>query len=296
MIYGLSEEEINPSEGYIIKQQKTSAKALTDFQEELRKECLQKDVLYWDDTVIAINKKRGCLRFYGDERIALYTAHLTKSKEGLDEDGILKLLPKESVVMHDHNSVNYNKEYSFSNAECNVHLLRDLQKTAEHLEHKWAEELAGLLKKTNAERNAAIEKGAKAFDDEYIKSFIEKFEEIMLKAVEENRADYNKYYGKDERTLIQRIFKYKDNYLSWVVNFELPFSNNVSERALRGVKSKMKISGQFQTEASAKDYAAIRSYIETCYRNGVDEVQAFVRLCEGNPYTLAELLTPKNDI
>ena len=118
----------------------------------------------------------------------------------------------------------------------------------------------------------------------------------MLKAVEENRADYNKYYGKDERTLIQRIFKYKDNYLSWVVNFELPFSNNVSERDLRGVKSKMKISGQFQTEASAKDYAAIRSYIETCYRNGVDEVQAFVRLCEGNPYTLAELLTPKNDI
>ena len=164
MIYGLSEEEINPSEGYIIKQQKTAAKALTDFQEELRKECLQKDVLYWDDTVIAINKKRGCLRFYGDERIALYTAHLTKSKEGLDEDGILKLLPKESVVMHDHNSVNYNKEYSFSNAECNVHLLRDLQKTAEHLEHKWAEELADLLKKTNAERNAAIEKGAKAFD------------------------------------------------------------------------------------------------------------------------------------
>ncbi len=29
--------------------------------------------------------------------------------------------------MHDHNKVNYNKEYSFSNIECNVHLLRDLQ-------------------------------------------------------------------------------------------------------------------------------------------------------------------------
>ena len=296
MIYGLSEEEINPSEGYIIKQQKIAAKALTGFQEELRKECQQKDVLYWDDTVIAINKKRGCLRFYGDERIALYTAHLSKNKEGIDEDGILKQLPVETVVMHDHNCVNYNAEYSFSNAECNVHLIRDLQKTVEHLQHNWAVELAELLKRTNAERNTVIEKGAKAFDDGYIKSFFEEFDEIMLKAVEENRADYNKCYGKDERTLIQRIFKYKDNYLCWVVNFELPFSNNVSERALRGVKSKMKISSQFHTEEAAKDYATIRSYIETCFRNGVDEIQALMKLCEGSPYSLAELLTPKSDI
>ena len=296
MIYGLSEEEINPSEGYIVKQQKVAAKALAGFQEELRKECLKKEVLCWDDTVIAINKKRGCLRFYGDENIALYTAHLTKGKKGLDEDEILKLLPAETVVMHDHNRVNYNPHYNYSNAECNVHLLRDLQKTVEHLQHKWAEELAELLKKTNVERTAAIENGAKAFDDEYVKSFFEEFDEIMLKAVDENRADYNRYYGKDELTLIQRIFEYKDNYLCWVVNFELPFSNNVSERALRGVKSKMKISGQFQTEAAAQDYARIKSYIETCYRNGVDEVQALLRLCEGNPYTLAELLMLENDI
>lgn len=60
----------------------------------------------------------------------------------------------------------------------------------------------------------------------------------MLKAAEENKTDYNKYYGKDERTLILRILDYKDNYLSWVVNFDLPFSNNLSERSLRGAKVK----------------------------------------------------------
>ena len=289
MIYGLSEEEINPTEGYIIKQQKKAANALNNFNNALTKSCLNLKTVYWDDTVIDINKKRGCLRFYGDEKIALYKAHINKSKEGLDEDNILKLLPKETVVMHDHNKVNYNKEYSFSNIECNVHLLRDLQKTTDNLEHEWSGRLKKLLEKTNTERNEKIEKGESSFDDAYIKTFFREFDKIILKAAEENKEDYNKYYGKDELTLILRIFEYKDNYLSWVVNFNLPFSNNLSERALRGAKSKMKVSGQFQNVESARNYAAIKSYIETCYRNGINQVKALVRLCKGNPYTLDEI-------
>ena len=289
MIYGLSEEDINPTEGYIIKQQKKAAKALNDFNNELTKSCLNLKTVYWDDTVIDINKSRGCLRFYGDEKIALYKAHAAKDKKGLDEDNILKLLPKETVVMHDHNKVNYNKEYSFSNIECNVHLLRDLQKTTDNLEHEWSGRLKKLLEKTNTERNEKIEKGESSFDDDYIKAFFREFDKIMLKAAEENKKDYNKYYGKDELTLILRILEYKDNYFSWVVNFELPFSNNVSERALRGAKGKMKVSGQFQNVESARNYATIKSYIETCYRNGINQVKALVRLCRGEPYTLDEI-------
>ena len=289
MIYGLSEEEINPSEGYLIKQQRKAAGGLKPFLEDLRKRCLSLKTVYWDDTVIDINTRRGCLRFYGDETLALYTAHRHKNKEGLDDDGILKLLPAETSVMHDHNRVNYNKEYSFSNIECNVHLLRDLQKTTDSLQHEWSARLKGLLEKTNSERNREIADGAKAFDDAYTNAFFWEFDRIMLKAAEENRADYNKYYGKDERTLILRILDYKDNYLSWVVNFDLPFSNNLSERSLRGAKSKMKISGQFQSEETAGHYAAIKSYIETCYRNGINETEALLRLCEGRPYTIEEI-------
>ena len=289
MIYGLSEEEINPSEGYIIKQQRKAAGELAAFLEELRKRCLTLGTLYWDDTVIDIDTARGCLRFYGDDKTALYVAHRYKNKEGLDEDAILKLLPEDAVVMHDHNKVNYNNEYSFSNIECNVHLLRDLQNTTDNLQHEWSAKLKDLLEKTNADRNGAIEKGEETFEDAYVKAFYSEFDRVMLLAMEENKEDYNKYYGKDERTLLLRILDYKDNYLSWVVNFELPFSNNLSERALRGVKSKMKVSGQFQSEESAKHYAAIKSYIETCYRNGINETEALIRLCDGNPYTMKEI-------
>ncbi len=118
----------------------------------------------------------------------------------------------------------------------------------------------------------------------------------MLDGISENKEDFSKYYGKDERTLILRILKYKDNYISWVVNFEFPFSNNLNERALRGIKSKMKISGQFHLEESAKNYDIIKSYIETCYRNGINETEALIRLCEGNPYNINELFKLTNNI
>ncbi|MGB4437846.1 MAG: hypothetical protein WBJ13_01195 [Sedimentibacter sp.] len=52
----------------------------------------------------------------------------------------------------------------------------------------------------------------------------------------------------------------------------------------------MKVSWQFQNVESARHYAAIKSYIESCYRNGVNQVEALVKLCEGNPYTLDEIL------
>ncbi|MGB8452921.1 MAG: hypothetical protein WCD89_11415 [Anaerocolumna sp.] len=51
----------------------------------------------------------------------------------------------------------------------------------------------------------------------------------------------------------------------------------------------MKISEQFQSEETTKYYAAIKSYIETCYRNGIIEMEALVRLCEGNPCTVKEI-------
>ena len=289
MIYGLSEQEVNPSEGFIIKLQRRAAELLAPFMENLKNRCLSMEILYWDDTVVYIDTARGCLRYYGDDGTAMYVAHLHKDKIGLDDDGILKLLPAKTVVMHDHNKVNYNKDYSYTNIECNVHLLRDLQKTTDNLGHKWSEEMKTLLEKTNTERNLAIENGESEFSDAYVKGFFQEYGRIIIAAISENREDHNKYYGNDEQTLILRITEYKDNYFAWVTNFELPFSNNLSERSLRGVKSKMKISGQFQTEETAKNYAVIKSYVETCRRNGLNETEALVRLCEGNPYAIHEI-------
>ena len=289
IISGFTGNEINLSEGYLAKLQKRASDGVENFCGELRGELLNKKLIYWDDTVIMINKERACLRFYGTEELALYKAHLHKDKAGLDGDNILNLLPKETTVVHDHNKVNYNADYDFQDAECNEHLLRDLKKVIDNLGSSWAAQLKHLLSETNREREKKKADGFKKFDDEYRCTFFTQFNNIMLSAFSENKNSSEKQYGHEERTLITRILDYKNEYLAWVIDFDIPFTNNLSERSLRDAKTKMKISGQFQNEKTASFYANIKSYIETCNRNTVNGFYALYKLCTEKPLSLADI-------
>ena len=288
--YGMTNGEIDLSEGYIAKLQKRASKRLEEFMKEMKTEIIKQPLLHWDDTVIMIDKERSCLRFYGTEKLAMYTAHEHKNKAGLDEDNILNVLDKETVVEHDHNKVNYNKDYQFKNAECNRHLISDLKKVVDNLNHKWAKELIELLTKMDHKRNWLIKKEKEEFSQEELNKFEDKFEKIMLKAHKENEEEGKKYYVDTEATLILRILDYKNEYLLWLYDFDVPFTNNLSERGLRGAKSKMKAAGQFWNIESASWYATIRTYIETCSRNDVNVYNALLKLSIGKPYTLKQIL------
>ena len=77
----------------------------------------------------------------------------------------------------------------------------------------------------------------------------------------------------------------------WIYDFDVPFTNNLSERALRGAKSKMKSAGQFWNKDSASYYATIKTYIETCNRNGINIYNALLALSIRKPYLLKEILS-----
>jgi len=291
IIYGLTMGEIDLSEGYIAKLQKRAASKLTTFIEDLKFYIIHLSLVYWDDTVVMINTKRGCLRFYGNEDVALYTAHEKKDKLGLDEDNILNLLTSSTIVEHDHNKVNYNEEYSFINAECCQHLERDLKSIEVNIpERTWAKKMLILFKEYIHKRNQLIEQGIDHFTNEEFDTFIIKIDEYLLLGVNEYLANPQADIEEKEKPLLMRLMEYRDNYIYWTLDFNLPFTNNLSERALRGVKSKMKSAGQFQNINNAQYYANIRSYLETCYRNGINGHGALVKLIDDNPFTLEEIL------
>ena len=295
IIRGFSHNEIDMSEGYIAKLQKKASEKLITFKEDLYKKIITLNLLYWDDTVIMINTKRGCLRFYGDEKIVYYTAHNHKDEEGIKEDGILNTLSNNVVIIHDHNKINY--KYSYQNIECNVHLIRDLEKCKNNTCHEWCKKFKSLVQKIIHDRNELISKDEtiESFDIEYINNFDSQYEDILYNTIEENLNKNKTHYDKEERALINRILEYKDNYFIWMYDFSLPIDNNLSERGLRGVKSKMKIAGQFKNEKTAQYYADIKTYIETCYRNQINPTDALIRLMEDNPYTVEEIFGKQND-
>ena len=87
IICGLTQNEIDPSEGYLIKLQKQASDLLSNFVFDCKERIIKSLLMYWDDTVIKISEKdKACLRVYTNEDIVLYKAHMSKDTEGMDED------------------------------------------------------------------------------------------------------------------------------------------------------------------------------------------------------------------
>ncbi|MBR4777734.1 MAG: transposase [Lachnospiraceae bacterium] len=288
-IAGISDGWVTPCEGYIAKLQARAGRDLEVFRKDLWRLLITRPIIYWDDTVIMILTERACFRFYGDETIAYYIAHTHKDMDSIDDDNVLAMLGEETKVMHDHNTLNYNPKFIFQNIECNQHIQRDLKKNTDDTGNTWSDGLYKLISTTIKDRNEAVARGEEGFSKKYLGEFNSKVDNCIEQGWEENKKTPDKYGSDFERTLLNRIKKYRQNYFAWVEDFSLPVTNNLSERALRGIKSHMKISGQFESEAYADHHAVIKTYIETCRRNSLNEIYALKRLMEHNPVSVREI-------
>jgi hypothetical protein len=290
LLHGMTGGAVSQSEGYIAKLQRRAAAGLGLFVAELKAELVRRPLVYWDETVIMVDTERACLRFYGDDSISFYTAHSHKDMASLDDDGILGLLPPSASAMHDHNKVNYNERFFFQNIECNQHLQRDLQRNSDDTGNSWSAALKKLISSTIHARKAAIARGDAEFRPKYVDGFRRKVKSLLAGGWDERKEKPRRGPAANfERLLLARVEKYYGNYFKWVEDFSMPTTNNLSERGLRCIKSHMKISGQFANVATARNYAAIKTYIETCRKNGINEMFALSRLCEGKPIAVNEI-------
>jgi len=286
-ISGITDNQINMSEGYVVKLQKKVAKTLIPFEKELKETIKKQEILNTDDTTITIGQKQGYLRFYGNEKLALIIAHATKAKEGFEEDGILANLTSDVTLVSDHILYFYNEMFKCKNAECNSHILRYLKAVNENVHiHTWNIKLAELLRRVNKERDNVTH-----FSDDYIKEIYQTYDEIIKVGYQELESlpDYHHYYEK-ESLLLKRLDKFRDQHLLFIKDWNVPFTNNTAEKSFRISKTKMKVSGLFQNIEAAKHYGRILTYMETCYRNGINKHQAIKRLLDGNPFTVDELI------
>ena len=290
IIYGLTDGEVDPSEGYLNKLQKKTSDKLEDFVFDTKEEILKSKLNYWDDTVISIgDKAHACLRVYTNGDYVLYKAHLAKNTEGMDEDGILQNLSSDCTVMHDHLIHNYCDEYNYKNIECNAHITRKLEGITQNAKHSWSDDMKNLLESTLEKRKINIENQVTSFTLEEIKDFDDKYDAIIEAGFKEYIEFKHKYEFEREENLLEFMRDFKGPITEWVRDYSLPFSNNLCESLLRMLKSKMKISYQFKSLSYAEYFANIMTYTETCGRFSINKVVALKRLFENNPYTIDEL-------
>lgn len=84
--------------------------------------------------------------------------------------------------------------------------------------------------------------------------------------------------------LLGRLDTYADDVLRFATDFAVPFDNNEAERQVRMVKVQQKISGGFRTEDGATAWLAVRSYLATVMKNGVNSLAALQRLMIKDPW------------
>ena len=67
-------------------------------------------------------------------------------------------------------------------------------------------------------------------------------------------------------------------------DFSVPFDNNLSERDLRMMKLRQKISGTFRSFAALVDFCRIRGYVSTARKNGINALDSLRRVFLGDPF------------
>ena len=76
------------------------------------------------------------------------------------------------------------------------------------------------------------------------------------------------------------ILKVKDYLFTFLSNPLVPYDNNASERGVRKIKIKQKVSGCFRTDDGADDFAKLHSIAETAMKNGNSKFNAILAVVQ----------------
>ena len=158
---------------------------------------------------------------------------------------------------------------------CLVHLLRDLQYLCESEKMAWATDFKTLLK--DAIKLKQAKPAYLPNDPLYIDIITRANNLLKLSVLEQQLTD--QLLHKETITFFTQMRRLQEGLFPFLLDERIPFHNNASERAIRNVKVKMKVSGQFK--ALQQQFAVLRSVIDTARKNAQPvwkAIQAIVNL------------------
>ena len=155
---------------------------------------------------------------------------------------------------------------------CQTHHLRELVFIHEDLREKafdgWAAEMGALLCQANTEvaaQNSPLTPERMAHYDRAWTGLLERGEHFNPR--KETSEGYAKVQGRVKQSkqfnLLARLRTLRADVWRFATDAGVPFTNNLAEQALRMSKVRQKVSDCFRTDAGAKTFFVIRSYLQT---------------------------------
>lgn len=260
-----------------------AAKRLKLFEIWIKTILISIAVLYTDMTSINVSGKQKYVSIYCDEEHTYLVPHEKKGDESILEVGIIPKLKSDQILMHDCDPTYF--KYDCKHAACGAHLLRDLKGVEDKDGLRWPIHMKNLLADARKERELPED------ERNTLTYYRKRFRSILTRGEKETEEWKNKHKlsnGKElkdrlaSEVLLKRLRKYEDAYLRFIEDQRVDFTNNISERGLRPIKIRNKISGCVKSMPSAEDICLIMSYLSTCKKHNINADEALNILFKGS--------------
>jgi len=140
---------------------------------------------------------------------------------------------------------------------CLAHIQRDLKFFIQSCKNRWSADFLQLIYKALKLKKLILHDVSIKYKDEIKK--IKNDSEALLNQVAKG--------PKKLQALKNRLSKNAHSLWTFLDHINVPPDNNGAERAIRNVKVKQKVSGQFRSEKGAQQFAIIRSVYDTNRKN-----------------------------
>lgn len=219
--------------------------------DEIRNKVLQSRVVGADETGVKINGKLNWMWVW--QTMVLTYIHSDKSRGKLAiENKFAQGLPN-SILITDRHSSYFNMNVA-GHQICLAHILRELIYLTEFDKNQsWSANMAELI------RDAIHKRKAELWTEIDRENIMEKFRCLLETSTE----------GLHQKTiaLLKSLTKFKEYVFKFLFEPDVPYDNNASERAVRVLKVKQKVSGMFKTDIGADTFSQIQSIAQTAIKN-----------------------------
>lgn len=237
--------------------QRMAKKAMPVYQ-QIKTKIEQATCVGADETGININGKNHWAWTWQNDKLTYILCATGRGYQTI-KDAFYNGLPN-AVLVHDRWPCHFQMNAK-GHQICCAHLLRDLNYINELYKDKceWASQFKALLQDA-IQLKKDFTNTDYYYPDIRRQTLFDKLNQLLLYPIEEQHAK--------SKTLQKKLLAKRTCILYFLEQPNVPPDNNGSERAIRNIKVKQKISGQFKSLASANVFAILRSIIDTTIKNG----------------------------
>jgi len=254
---------INISQGGIHYLLNRFADKIDPVYEIIRQRVQSSKVVGTDETGAKVNGKRNWFWTWQTPKLTFIAHSTNRGKETINThfpSGFLH-----STLIHDAWRAQLNTPAKYHQS-CLSHLQRNLKYLNElYHKNKWGKSLLKLFYDSLKLKKSMTHLDYKQ-NNPNRSDIIKRFDNLLSKPPDKKHKELYTFY--------KRMLRDRDHIFTFLFIPEVPPDNNASERAIRNIKVKQKISGQFKVEKAAQNFAKIRSVIDTTIKNGMNVMQS----------------------